>query len=293
MTGWLAALLLAPLMLQQADVEARIIEYLRAEVEPGQPIVVSDLFNDVFTSPEERQAFDRLYNTFFKIPLYVVEYQEAAGAIPSLEDIAGQFHLPSGEAADVLLRVMEAEPRLPRFFERDAETGEITSVDIETIQSHPQFGQALERTLGGWEGRPVPAFVAEAYDSRGVSPDDLAGRPYMIYVWFTNCPPCVQTAPILESLYEEYAPQGFEIVAANADRILGMPYDDAYRQDYVEREGIRYLTVHLNGDMQAALGGANVFPTMFFVGRDGIILRHLVSFQERPVLEEAIEATLR
>jgi thiol-disulfide isomerase/thioredoxin len=235
MTGWIAALLLAPFMLQQADVEARIIEYLRTEVEPGEPIVVSD----------------------------------------------------------VLLRIMEAEPRLPRFFERDAKTGEITRVDMDAIRSHPQFGQALERTLGGWEGRPVPAFVAEAYDGRSVTPADLAGRPYMIYVWFTNCPPCVQTAPILESLYEEYAPQDFEIVAANADRILEMPYDDAYRQDYVERERIRYLTVHLNGDMQAALGGTNVFPTMFFVGRDGIILRHLVSFQERPVLEEAIEATLR
>jgi hypothetical protein len=129
----------------------------------------------VFTSPEERQAFDRLYNTFFKIPLYLAEYQRATGAIPSLEDIAGQFHLPSAEAADVLLRVMEAEPRLPRFFERDSGTGEITGVDVDAIQSHPQFGQALERTLGGWEGRPAPAFVAEAYDGRAVSPDDFAG----------------------------------------------------------------------------------------------------------------------
>jgi len=68
----------------------------------SQQIVVSDLFNNVFTSPEERQAFDRLYNTFFKIPLYVVEYQRSSDEIPSLIDIAGQFHLPSAEAARAL-----------------------------------------------------------------------------------------------------------------------------------------------------------------------------------------------
>ncbi len=45
--------------------EDRIIEYLKDNLKPGSPVVVSKLHNEVFTSPEERKALDRLYNIVF------------------------------------------------------------------------------------------------------------------------------------------------------------------------------------------------------------------------------------
>ena len=280
------------LFFQQPDTEARIIEYLRNNLQPNQGVVVSDLFNDVFTSPEEQATLDRLYNVFFKIPMFLVQYQTSTGNVPSLQEIAEQFNFKVPGEADVILRVMEADPRVPRFFERDPDTGEIMSLDVEPIRSHPQFGTAIERTIAGWEGAPIPAFSMEAFDGSRVTSDAVAGTPHMVYVWFTNCPPCVQTAPLLVELYREYADSGFEIIAANADRFLELPYDDQIRADYVEELGIEFQMLHLSAEMQRAYGGVNIFPTMFFVDEDGVIVEHFVAFQEKDVLERAIQRAL-
>ena len=87
---------------------------------------------------------------------------------------------------------------------------------------HPQFGQAIERTLTGWEGRSMPGFATETFDGRPFASDDIVGTPHMIYVWFSNCPPCVQTGPLLVELDEEYRETDFEIVAANAGSVPGI-----------------------------------------------------------------------
>ena len=152
----LAALLAAP---QAPPAEARVVEYLKANVKPGQPVVVSELYNTVFTGPEERAALNRLFNTFFKMPLYMAQHQKAAGKPPTLAEISEQFHFQVPGQADVMLRIMESDPRMPKFIARDAATGEITRVDVEAILAHPKFGKALERTITGWEGRPAPAFA--------------------------------------------------------------------------------------------------------------------------------------
>ena len=291
MHTWFALGLMA-LLFQQPDTEARIIEYLKNNLQPNQRVVISDLFNDVFTSPEEQATLDRLYNTFFKIPLFLVQYQTSTGKVPSLQEISEQFNFDVPGEADVILRVMEADPRVPRFFERDPDTGEIMSLDVEPIRSHPQFGTAIERTIAGWEGAPIPAFSMEAFDGSTVTSDRVAGTPHMVYVWFTNCPPCVQTAPLLVELYREYADSGFEIIGANADRFLELPYDDQMRADYVEDLGIEFPMLHLSDEMQRAYGGVTVFPTMFFVDKDGVIVEHFVAFQEKDILESAIQRAL-
>jgi thiol-disulfide isomerase/thioredoxin len=291
MYTWLAYGLTA-LLMQQPNTEARIIEYLRDNLQPGERVVVSDLFNDVFTTPEERAALDRLYDTFFKVPIFLAQFQTSIGRIPSLAEISEQFRLTVPGAADVILRVMESDPRVPPFFERDSSTGEITSLDVTPILNHPQFGRAIERTIAGWEGATAPPFSVELFDGNAFTSDAVAGVPHMIYVWFTNCPPCVQTGPLLVELDDQFSDTDFEIVAANADRVLELPYDDQVRAEYVEKLGIQFTTAYLNNEMQNAYGGISVFPTMFFVDRNGTIVRHFVNFQEKEVLEEAIRATM-
>ena len=277
---------------EQGDTETRIIEYLADNVRPGQVVVVSELFNDVFSSAEEQAALDQLFNTFFKIPMFLVQFESSAGQPPTLEEISEQFNFTIPGQADVMLRVMESDPRIPEFFQRDAATGEITSLDVEPIRNHPQFGQAIERSLAGWVGRELPSFAMETFAGGEISSADVAGRPYMMYVWFSNCPPCVQTSPLLVGLHEQYSESGFEIVAANADRVLQLPYDDQVRSDYVEELGIQFVTSHITEDIQNSFGGVSVFPTMFFVNSEGVIVRHFMNFQEESVLEEAIQAIL-
>ena len=289
----LAALAVAPNAAVPGDPEVRIVEYLRQHVKPGQRVVVSELYNGVFTSPEERAVLDRLFDTFFKIPLFAAEHQRATGRPPSLKEVAEQFRYRVPGEADVMLRIVESDPRMPRFLERDAATGEIETVHVEAVLADPRFGKLLERTLSGFEGRPAPPFSIASYDGSPIGSATLAGKPCLIYFWFTGCPPCVGTTPVLVDLYRTYQPRGFEILGVNADRVLEVPADDAQRAEYARKSAITFPLAHMTPEMQAAYGQVSVFPTLFFVDRKGTVVKQLVNAQPRAALEEAIQLTLR
>jgi hypothetical protein len=134
--------------------------------EAGQPVVVSELYNTVFTGPEERAALNRLFNTFFKIPLYVAQHQKAAGKPPTLAEISEQFRFQVPGQADLMLRIMESDPRMPRFLTRDAATGEITSVDVERILAHPRSARRSSGRSRAGRAGAAPAFATTTYDGR-------------------------------------------------------------------------------------------------------------------------------
>lgn len=286
----LVAFLVAP---AAPPAEARVVEYLKANVRPGQPVVVSQLYNEVFTDPEERAALNRLFNTFFKIPLFVAQQHAATGRPPSLAQLSEQFRFEVPGQADVMLRIMESDPRMPAFLTRDAKTGEIASVDVAAILAHPRFGKALERTITGWEGRPAPAFATTRYDGGPLRAEDLAGKPHLLYFWFTGCPPCVLTSPLLAELDREWSAKGFRIVALNADRALELPYSDEDRAAYAKRHGWAFDLGHMSVETQEAYGAVSVFPTLFFVDAKGTIVRHLVNYHDKPALEDAVRQTMR
>ncbi len=288
---WLAVAFTA--LFQAPDAETRIVQYLKANVAPGKSVVVSQLYNDVFKTPEERKVLDRLFNTFFKIPMFIVQYNAGTRKIPTLKELGEQFNFTVPGEADVLLRIMESDPRIPKFIDRNPATGEITKVDIDAIKTSRQFGNAIERTIAGWEGREAPPFAISTYDGKPVTSDQLSGKPHLVYFWFTDCPPCVKTAPLLAELDNKYASKGFRIIGANADHVLELPYDDKKRADYSKKYGFKFTTAHLTPQMQQAYGGVSVFPTMFFVNKSGAVVKHFVNFQQKAALEAAIQAALK
>ena len=272
--------------------EVRVVEYLKANVEPGKPVVVSRLVNQVFTSPEERKVLDRLFGTFFKIPLYVAQHQQAAGRPPTLDELSEQFRFHVPGEADVLLRILESDPRVPRFMERDPDTGEITRVDVAAITAHPKFGKDLERSLGGWVGRAAPAFSLSTQQGEIVSSKSLAGRPYLLYFWFSGCPPCMQTTPLLVTLHRQHAEAGLTVVGANADDVLEIGVSNEEREAYAHKVGMGFPLVRLTPEVHEAFGSVSIFPTIFVVDRAGNIVRQLVNAPGAEALEEAASAVL-
>src|ERR1051326_3605489 len=269
--------LVSLLFQQPSATETKIVNYLKANVVPGRPVIISDLYNNVFKTPEEQKVLERLYNTFFKLPMFIVQYNAASKKIPTLKEISEQFNFNVPGEADVILRIMESDPRGPKFIQRDAKSGEITKVDIETIKASPQFSRVIERSITGFEGKEAPAFSITSYDGKPVTSDQYRGQPHLVYFWFTNCPPCVKTSPILAELYNKYAPKGFKVVGANADKVLELPYDDKVRADYAKKYGFNFTLAHLNAATQQNYGGVTVFPTMFFVDKNGVIVKHFVN----------------
>jgi len=291
MTRWTCIVLLSAL-LQQADPETRIVNYLKANVRPGQPVTVAELTR-VFKTPEELAVLNRLFNSFFKIPLTVSQMYTQNKKIPTLRELSDQFGFRVAGEMDVILRVMESDPRVPRFLTRDPRTGEITRVDVAAIKADPNFGRIVERSIAGWEGRTAPSFAMKSLNGANLTSSMVSGQPHLIYFWFTNCPPCVQTTPLLVELNAKYAAQGFKIISSNADQFLELPYSDSVRTDYLKKQGVTYAGGHLTSQMQQAYGGVSVFPTMFFVNRRGVVVKQLVSFQNKATIESAIQLALR
>jgi thiol-disulfide isomerase/thioredoxin len=276
-----------------SDAEARVLDYIRTHLQPGQPLRVTDLYNRVFTQPEERQALNKLYNAFFRIPLFVANYQEKFKSPPSLAVIAQQFDLRSPADADVLLRVMESDPRVPPFLTRDPKTGEITHVDVESIKADPKFGQALARQIGGWEGKPAADATLSRLGGGDLHIADFHGKVLLLEVWFTGCPPCMQEAPALASLDRELSSRGLVIVGANADRLLGLDYDDSVRQRYIQEHRITYPIVNWTSEGDHAYGGISIFPTLFLVDRKGVIRDHWIGYVPLETLRKTIIGVLR
>ena len=290
----LALLTYSGSLLSQSDreVERKIIEYLKVNLKAGQPVIVSKLHNEVFTSPEEPKALDRLYNIFFKVPAYIAEYYASSHKPPTLAEITHQFNLPIEGEADVILKIIEYDRRVPRFLTRDARTGEITQVDIEKVKADPRFNKVIERTIAGWEGKVAPPFSVQSLDGKALNSSDLKGKPHLVYFWFTHCPPCVQITPHLVSLQRKFTARNFTVVGLNADKILELGYEDSERKAYLEKHKINFPMGHLSPAAQAAYGGVQLFPTLFLVDKDGVIRAHFVNYKDEATLQQAIEKVL-
>jgi len=287
-----AILSLASSASAQADAEIRVLEYLRGHVRAGQPLVVTDLYNNVFTEPEERKALNKLYGAFFRIPLFLTQYQEKFGAPPELKVISEQFDLPSVEAADILVRVMESDPRVPNFLTRNQQTGEINSIDVTRILNDARFGRAIEHQLGGWEGRTAPRFKLPGLAGEEIDSSALKGRVVLLYTWFTGCPPCMKQTPELVALSNEFPSADFIVVGANADRLLGLSYDDTVRRKYIEKQEITFPVVNWTRESDTAYGNVSIYPTLFLIDRYGVITHQWVGYVEPDDLRRAISEGL-
>jgi peroxiredoxin len=275
-------------LLAQAGPQAKILSYIRDHLKAGQPVRITELYNTVFTTPEDHAALAKLYKDFFRIPTFVVQYQQRFSAPPSLRTIAEQFALKSPEEADTLLRVMETDPRVPKFITRDPETGEINKVDVEMIRNDPRFAQGAAHELGGWEGQTAPNFDLIADDGNHVSSSGLVGKTALLYVWFTGCPPCMKEAPVLAQLQRELGAKGLEVIGANADDLLGLGISKEAHRSYAEKEGITFPIVSWTQESNQAYGGISIYPTLFLINRQGAITGHWVGFTTPATLREAI-----
>jgi thiol-disulfide isomerase/thioredoxin len=273
-------------------VEQRIVDYLKKNVTPGKPLIVTDLYNKIFTTPEERKALDQLFNTFFQIPLFVAQYKAGTNRIPTTADIARQFKLQIPGEVQILLTIMDSDPRVPKFITRDAKTGEITNVDIEAVKNDKRFSQVIERAMSGWVGKSAPAFEIDLLNGNKLSSTDLKGRNYLLYFWFSGCPPCVQLSPHLVSIEKQFGGKQFTIIAVNSDRVLELETTDAERAAYVKKLGIQFPVAHLSKKMYADYGGVSDYPTLFLVDAQGVIRKYYMGYHSPEIIAADIKDLL-
>ncbi len=275
-----------------SDVETRVLQRIQQMMkETGGRVTFSDLHNDNRFDADEKAFLERLYEIFFQVPGFLAEHYRDTGEIPTRSRIGQHFEI-APVSVELLLRVMQSDSRVPPMFERDATSGEISSLDLGNIQ---QFLQARgdQVRITQWEGRPLPGFELETLDGGVLKRSDLLGRHSLIYFWFSGCPPCVRIAPILSELDREYRDRGLQIIGFNADRVLEIEVTEEQRANYLNKSRTAYRNAHIDEQTRRAFGSVNVYPMLFFVDEEGVIVRHMLNFQDEATLATVIEQMLQ
>jgi len=123
------------------------------------------------------------------------------------------------------------------------------------------------RTGGERGGAPARDYVAANLAGDTVSLASLRGKVVLLNLWATWCPPCRLETPYLQSVFEEYQADGFEIVGVSMD--AGDAAADVAM--FVEEYGVTYTILHdpeMRGlESYKVLG----LPATFLIDRDGVL----------------------
>src|SRR5256886_13922518 len=134
---------------------------------------------------------------------------------------------------------------------------------------------------------PASDFELKSLDGRAVKLSDFRGKVVVLNFWATWCAPCRVETPWLIDLYRQYKEQGLEVV--------GISVDDGNQEhvaDFVKEIGINYTVLMGNHAVGDTYGGLRFLPQIFFIGRDGKIIKHSFGIKSKSDLEEAFTQSL-
>jgi len=128
--------------------------------------------------------------------------------------------------------------------------------------------QAEAETTAPHPGFMAPGFTLQTLQGETHSLEDNRGQPVLVLLWASWCSVCKATMPGLQSVYEAYAPQGFEILAVNTT------FQDTQSTaiNYFQSQGYTY-TMLLDHDGTVARDyQLHALPTSILVAPDGEVL---------------------
>lgn len=129
---------------------------------------------------------------------------------------------------------------------------------------------------------PVPVIAAARLDGTPVSTAARAGRPLVINLWATWCPPCRREMPMLTQAAAVRPDVTFLLLNQGEA-------EDVVRR-YLEDGGLRPTHVALDpGGNAGRRLGAPGLPTTIFVSADGLIRRTHTGEISRAALDDALE----
>ncbi len=122
-------------------------------------------------------------------------------------------------------------------------------------------------TAAPHEGFYAPDFTLETPQGETVKLSEYQGRPVLVFLWASWCSVCKRTMPGLQSVYNDYAKNGFEILAVN------LTHQDTRTaaQSYFTAQGYTYPMLLDEDGSTAAAYRVHALPTSVLIGPDGVI----------------------
>ncbi|KWI43270.1 TlpA family protein disulfide reductase [Burkholderia stagnalis] len=116
---------------------------------------------------------------------------------------------------------------------------------------------------------PLAAMRLEALDATPVPPQRFAGRPAVVNLWATWCPPCRREMPILAQAQQDHP--GVAVLMLNQGE------DAQAVRAFLEQQGLRFDHVLHDRAMRAmhAYGSRGLPTTLFFDANGNLVESHM------------------
>ena len=111
------------------------------------------------------------------------------------------------------------------------------------------------------------------------------GKVIFLNFWATWCPPCREEMPSMESLYNRFKGNDFEMLAVN------IAESDAVVQSFAEEYGLSFPILFDRDSRVGSAYGVQAIPTTFIIDRDGRIVVRFVGGRDwdTPQIRRALE----
>jgi thiol-disulfide isomerase/thioredoxin len=118
------------------------------------------------------------------------------------------------------------------------------------------------------ELKSLPAAVFFDAAGKKLTLADFKGRPVLLNLWATWCPPCVGELPSLDKLQAKLKKEGLAVVAISMDHTDDMKAITAF----LDKHRIEHLAPYCDRDREVAeKWDAQTLPVTWFIGRDGTV----------------------
>lgn len=134
----------------------------------------------------------------------------------------------------------------------------------------------------------MPSFVlASAIDGKTVDSVSFEGKALLVTFFATWCPPCLQEIPSLVELQQEFAQEGFSVVAMSVDQ-----GGSAQVAKLVEQQAINYPVLMADAETAENFGGVYGIPVSFLVNKSGTVVKRYNGLVSHAVLAKDIRSVI-
>lgn len=140
------------------------------------------------------------------------------------------------------------------------------------------------------DGSKAHDFTLSDINGNKIILSEMKGKVVMIEFWATWCPPCRQSIPDLNMIFNKYKDRGFVLLAISLDK--GSDAESLIRS-FMKEYPMAYTVLLDNGDTGRKYGVSSI-PTSFIIDKAGRIANKHIGYSTNSAnaLSQEIEALL-
>jgi peroxiredoxin len=148
--------------------------------------------------------------------------------------------------------------------------------------------QNLNKESGNIEvGDPAINFKLDNIEGNEVELDSLKGKVVLVNFWGTWCKPCEKEMPAIQSAYDKYNSDGFEVLAVNIQE------SNFAVKKYINKRNLEFpVLLDKSGAIKDKYDVYNI-PSSFFIDREGRVAKVFEGEMDEGKLDSWVEELVK